>query len=548
MADRNEPVLTLDRAALRDRIAEIAPPLADIYAGACELLGSPQLPGLPYFVAHAAREIANGLPQWITGVVSTKESKGLGHIVARWNALVPKDLQTDAATGEEQLGSQILVPRELIQDTLRILRQKESRSASADAALRWFEWLGPGNRYLPKELAPFVKEWMVLRKWFEAVNHTRRSRSAGVPDSRDAVRQFERFERWLDALLRGFFASRRELDVILDDARPDRLAEILPLLVPDAQRRYFFERLAREGDPTWLIPLRDHGFFDGPPAPGWSASPYLLRMAEIRETQEVVANVVLRILSTNRLFHWSVQRDFVDIAMRLPESSAARISRKMRQWGRGPAGTVAVKLGTLAVRLARAEQTKDALALVKALLASRRPTSSELDSLPSPSVPEPRLGLSGLAEVVERALPEFITATGLSGFELVCESVDKALAKRSEAAETGCEDGSHVWRRRIEDREIDRISAPSVFVAATARSALHLADTGTRIRDLLDVLNRYRWESFQRLGQYLLSRYPADAPDAVSSALLDRRQFSLFRREYRMLVEAGFRHVSARDQ
>lgn len=548
MSGQNQSSLGVDHEALRLRLKELAPPLADIYAGARELLSSPAMPGLAYFLAHAAREIANGLPEWITGVVSRKESKSLSRLVLRLNELFPEDVRAVSTPAEQEIGGQVLVPRDLIQEIVRILRDKESRATSGDTVRRLFEWLGPGNRYLAAELGPLIKEWMALRRWFESTNHAARSRAAIAPDAADAVAKFGRFERWLEALLKGFFASRRDLDLILDDAGPERLPEILRLLIPDEQRRYFFQRLAQQEDPAWLEPLRDHGFFDGPPAPGWSAAPYLMRMADNPVTQEIVATVLLRMLSTNSVNHWSVQSDFVDITLRLPESSAARLSRKMRRWRGGPTGSVAVKLGTLAVRLARGGQAKDGMALMESLLATRRPAAAGSDEVLLVAEPEPRIGSRGLAGVVDRALPDFISATGLPGLTLVCRSLEKALSKRAEAAESAVDDGSHIWWPRIEDQDVENTFAPKLLAAAVARSALQLAQSGTPTRYLAATLKAHRWEAFQRLAQYLIARSPTDAPEALRAELLDRRQFDLFRREYRMLLEAGFGYLAAPDQ
>jgi hypothetical protein len=256
---------SVDREQLRARLKEIAPPLAEVYGGAIAALSQPGLPARAHFLAHAAREIANGLPEWTSGVAgSPREADRLAQLADKWVRTFPEGPIKGEATGEPPAG--VVIPREIFGEMSRILADRSTRSSSRDSIIRFFNWLGPGNRYLPADLTRFVREWMALRKWFEANAHARRSPRQAPPDDAEAVAYFERFERWLDSLLKGFFANQRELDAKLEETPPERLAELVPLLVPDQQRRHFFNRLAEKQDPKWLGARRAAGFLENPPA------------------------------------------------------------------------------------------------------------------------------------------------------------------------------------------------------------------------------------------------------------------------------------------
>jgi hypothetical protein len=560
MSDQGQPSLVVDREELYSRLGDVAPPLADLYRGALQLLALKQMPGRAHFLAHAAREIANGLPEWITGVATEKESLRLNRLANRWQAAFPGEASSDGGKSSAEMAAGVLVPRGLYDEVADVLSARYTHAASRDAVQRLFTWLGPGNRYLATDLPRLVSEWMDLRTWFESTNKARRSREAAPPDDQAAIAHFEQFERWLAFLLKGFFAARRDLDLILEEATPNRLPGLLPLLVPDQQRKHFFDKLAEKADPTWLRPLEHAGLFAHPPPvvvektepqtfvhAAWPASAYLARMAVHPEAQESVAAIASQILSTPDIRNSFVQKDLLDVALVVPTTTAARFSRKMRSWGDGLHHTVTKKLGTLAVRLAQGGQTRDALLLMRALLLARRPVGSGPQRWLAE--PEPRIGRWGLTTIVEEALPEFIAATGLKGFSLVCKLLARALHASRDSSGADGNDHSHIWRPIIESKNVDHGSAaPELLAAAVVRSALQLSEAGSPLRDLLEVLESQRWRVFRRIAQYLLVQAPTVSPEALRAHLLQRAEFESFHREYRMLLEAGFLRLVPGDQ
>ncbi len=550
----DRPGLVVDREELLSRLKEVAPPLADLYQGALELLAAPSMPARAHFLAHAAREIANGLPEWITRVTTAKESQRLSALAKEWQKVFPADASLRAHEPSPESPVHVLIPRDLFDEVSGVLAERQVRGAPRDAIQRLFIWLGPGNRHLQADLTALSKEWMAIRRWFESMTHARRSLQASVADEQKSRQYFERFERWLASLLRGFFAVRRDLDVLLDDATPDQLQELLPLLIGDQQRRRLFDRLAEKAEPAWLGPLEQAGFFAQPPPvvretlvhASWPPSPYLVAVAHHPDAQGAVAAIASRLLE-KPIDNWFVQRDLLDVALALPMAAAAKLSRKMRSWGGGFTDAVARKLGALAVRLAQEGHSKDALALMGALLRTRSRKASDPEGWGF-AEPEPRIGQSSLMTIVEKVLPGFIAATGLNGFAVVCRALAKALGTGPSGGDSDGEDHSYMWRPVIEDENVPPGSAHELLAAAVVRSALQLVAAGSPMNGLVATLNAQHWGLFRRLAQHLLARSPTDTPDALRAHLLERAAFDSFHREYRMLLEARFAHLDPCDQ
>src|SRR6185295_17745765 len=102
---------------------------------------------------------------------------------------------------------------------------------------------------------------------------------------------------------------------------PEQVSKALALLGHAEQYRYFFDRLE---NPLWIGPLREHKFFQNPPAiihdkergtigfPPWPESRYLARMAPLAsiESQKTILEILLQIESENV----SVHEDMVETA------------------------------------------------------------------------------------------------------------------------------------------------------------------------------------------------------------------------------------------
>jgi hypothetical protein len=218
----------------------------------------------------------------------------------------------------------------------------------------------------------------------------------------------------------------------------------------------------------------------------------------------------------------------------------------MRSWGHEFSNQLAERLGTLAVNLARAGETDDALALMRGLLGGSRPPAASGGEWPRHA--EPAIGRWGLATVVEKILPGFIEATHLAGLKLVCQSLDTVLrSERGRDAEPG-EDHSHIWRPRVEDEDVEHGPAREVLACAVFRTVKMLAKDRAMLARVIEVLDRQKWGYFRRVSQFLLLGDPGSLPATIESHLLDRHEWESFNREYRMLLASGFPRLSAEGQ
>jgi hypothetical protein len=78
---------TPDRQKIRDLLAQESPSLAELYEGAVRILFELRPPGYCRFVAHAVREIGNGLEFIIFGIRSRERldyKDRLDRIVSQW--------------------------------------------------------------------------------------------------------------------------------------------------------------------------------------------------------------------------------------------------------------------------------------------------------------------------------------------------------------------------------------------------------------------------------------------------------------------------------
>src|SRR6266581_134712 len=313
---------TLERKRLHEWLERNAAPLADLHASAVRLLHDTSFPGRLPLIAHAVREIANGLPRGITDTWAT-DSLPLRE-VPFWRALRAR-----------------------------------------------IETLFRGDRRAQRALHPVIRDWVHVIAWFE--DRVR-------PDEDELRSQFARFEDSLRAIADGFLTAVKEIDRILESGPPDgaTLDRLQPLLKGPEERRHFFARI---DDPAWIGPLDQRGFFADPPEPvpgddprrttypRWPASQFLARMAGRPEARGAVARIAETIATSNVLVH----EDLADAALQLPPALSERLVPGLVR-GLGPASTSQLpsKLGALAEGLARSGQVAAARRLLGALLAHVR--------------------------------------------------------------------------------------------------------------------------------------------------------------------------------
>jgi hypothetical protein len=219
---RAEPYWTSLRLEIKGWLNRNAPSSEELYIGALEILYSPTVRGKTRFVAHAVREIANRLPEIITGIKSSRfewQNK-LDGIVKRWEQsgfLLDGTLPTITASQPDAPVVDFPMPRNVMQDIASLLSEyAATRERASDRARRLFEGIDPRNRRAQETLTPIVTQWLKVTSWF--LKHVHDSGAPDAVDPSELQIQFELFETALGALTREFFKTIGELDAILEKA------------------------------------------------------------------------------------------------------------------------------------------------------------------------------------------------------------------------------------------------------------------------------------------------------------------------------------------
>jgi len=213
------PDLGGDRLELLAWLRRNAPSLAELYEGAVTMLMT-NPPGHVRLIAHAVREIRNGLPEAVSGPKAGGRldyTSRVDGILEAWvqAGLMPVELTlADLPTPDTTMA----VSTTAAKPVLELLRDHQmARERPIEAARRLFVGVAPENQEHADALQPIIQQWLKVTKWFVARAHDNGRCDADCP--RDELkRQFGLFEKTLMAVVRGFYTAVSELDEILEDA------------------------------------------------------------------------------------------------------------------------------------------------------------------------------------------------------------------------------------------------------------------------------------------------------------------------------------------
>jgi hypothetical protein len=181
------------------------------------------IPGWSRFVAHAVREIMNGLPRALvgtrTGTARLDHTQRLEAIEAEWQKEgLPLDGSFPSLEAEvpDTPVTTVTISRAAYQPIAELIRDhRETRERPREAAMRLFAAIVPEAR---RELmGPVGVQWDRVRRWFVERTHDG-LRSDATHDVGEFREQFGRFERILMGLVRDFFKTTDELDQVLGEA------------------------------------------------------------------------------------------------------------------------------------------------------------------------------------------------------------------------------------------------------------------------------------------------------------------------------------------
>lgn len=541
--------------------------LAELYRGAVELIYETPLAGRTRFVGHAVREIRNRLPGVITNsarVPRLDYVKRMDTIAKAWRdanlhlGAMPTGEEFESPARDAMLREGVEIPRtlqrlidELVADHLGV---KETR---AQAAERFFEVLAPENRDLRATLRPIVSNWMAVTEWFMDRTHDS-GRADAACDEHELRRKFEQFESVMGSLIRAFFASLDELDRILASSDVGRVDDVVSLIARAEQYRYFFDKL---DDPRWIAPLAAKGFFKRPPPPipveggkyarvlVWPESRLLARLAPgaTEPQKEEIVSLASELPETDNP---SVHQDVVDIALAVPPTMAVRLASKAKKWaGRPEQFFIPTKLGELATHLARGDHTKEALSILRPLLALRRNPEDRRQSL----LYEPRGRISDwhYKEILETHVPPVAERGEGAVLNLLGGLLATAVrGSQPDGGRRGARgDYSAIWRPAIEEHEQNEShhDPRSLLVDAVRDSALRMvAKAPEGLCQVVEDLERRELDIFDRIALHVLRVRGELAPALVAERLTDKCLYesSEHRHEYTLLLRDWFSRLA----
>jgi hypothetical protein len=218
---------TLERQRIKDWLAQESPSLSQLYEGAVLILFELRPPGYHVFVAHAVREIGNGLEFILFGVRSRPRldyTGPLDQLSSQWKSA---GFSTDGSlTGLEAIpnsdGSRpehFKLPVSLARSISKLIAYHgEPRETAFDRAKKLFTRNSPENEKFGDAIRPGVEQWQEIAKWFMANTHDKRLKEEVVLDHDELRKNFVLFETALGVIARPFFETTDELDKIIEAA------------------------------------------------------------------------------------------------------------------------------------------------------------------------------------------------------------------------------------------------------------------------------------------------------------------------------------------
>ena len=497
------PGLSADQRATWKALHLLDPHLAGLFSRGIGLLDEIGEPGVAYLVAHAGRELSNGVIRRLAG-------------------------HAEPVADEEG----------------NVALDERNRLVIAPV-------LG-----LPPE-HPLVSAWMrVQRQLVKQVHYRHRS-----PDSRKVREAFGALVDMLYGRVAPYFTTLAELDGLLaiEHPAPVDLERLRRVLLRPAQRMYFFDRLTHPG---WLEPLAAEGVFANPPEAArepdgrwrwrpWPEGTYLVRVAE---AEPEAAGRVLMAIPTE-LHNAAVWASVGRASARLPQSHARPLAKRVvAALNRTDvqAGELLLELAMHLAQLRDREAFKVSRALLDSLPRDEEPADMPL-ALRSGGLPPLRLrhfDTYGFSDAVDRLLPALERLDGLHTVKLLAHRLDGSIRETARL-----EEERHTRIRGWSPADLtDADDEPDLrtrFAVALAGSAARVAAVGEeQASRVLGILDDFPGDTvFDRIRLHVLSAAGHLIPVARDVAIMqteriDRTPAS----EYAALLRSQFANASPQAQ
>ena len=335
--------------------------------------------------------------------------------------------------------------------------------------------------------------------------------------------------------------------------------EILKSKIPNSPVTYnhFFGKLDK---PTWLTPLKDHGFFDSPPLtlehpeggisyPFWSQGEYLKKMAIIPETQQEVLDICLGIESKNV----RVKNNLLEIALLLPVDMSVQIVAKVDEIDNFISPE---NYGKLIAYLSSNGKSGDAITLARKVLAfvpdSRTPP--EIEGEIWHYDPVAIIRDYDYEEIIKKSFPELVDTSSIEALKILFDQLESFHSLKYADKKTATEDDySEIWRPAIEDHPQNHKDGVRDSLITGARDMCERLITNhpEKMSELISELESRDLPIFRRIKLHLLRKFPTGFEKKIVLELLNKREFtntSFITHEYLLLAQEQASILSLDEQ
>jgi len=308
-------------------LREVEPELGELYEGALEMIKNRSFPGRDRLICHAVREIRNRLPNAVAGKYAVERLNYPEEVTPIAKAWKKAGLESVYKKKSDETGIEPgqYVPREVLVLVNRLIRRhgevKDRKEANARRLLIALE---PENEQLRWSLAPVVDKWIEETEWFVDRVHVGKA-----VNEDELVAHSEAFEVVLGTFAQHFYEGFEEIEQLVEkanasDEKPSD-EEVMAVVMRLSRAKYRIHLFDKLKNPHWIEPLKNAGFFKGPPEAKegedyetWLEGRYLKKVAS--KVPEKVLEVISEIQSRNPF----VKNTCIECLLEMPEDVAIK--------------------------------------------------------------------------------------------------------------------------------------------------------------------------------------------------------------------------------
>ena len=547
-------------------------PLSRWYLGALYALNHDQNPDRVAQAAHSLRELLENLPLVIEGLDTHRRPhqkpestfphmrSEIGTHLLRYKERHPGDWKGQQINGD-LAKALILVEDYLERNKQPTRRERMQMSVSAiDPMVNRFD-----RRTWERKRNQLYRLWSKLEKF---AHHAR------IQNTDEFDKYLKKLEDAVIDLLAPITAENQyEIQSILKTA--DRSETDVENLFSLIERRganfvFFFKYAANTADNTWLVLLKEKGYFAHPPNaeiigedevkfPFWWPMHYLTKIAP--HAPDEVIQIVLRLPKTDN--PW-IYNEILEIALKLHATQSARLEPKIIEYVGLEHHFSAHKFADVLVHWTAENQTATALKLAEVLVKfvpdpqdmvkrkrreSESKNSADIAAMVAETYlhPSPRFGDLDYLKILSEGVRQLAQKEPLKVALILINATAKMIRLRTHQDDLNKNvDYSEYWCERLSESEGDYEDAEKSLVQTLTFASQQVYEKKPySIRDLNDAMRNQHWRIFKRLRQHLYAQYPSEQTKPwIRELILEHEDYHRWehRYEFQKMIRSACKH------